>query len=232
MTTSLKIDIVTIFPEMFDGVFDVGMLRLARERELLDVTLHNLRDFTEDRHKQVDDEPYGGGPGMVMKPEPFYGALEAILGGSPMVLSGGTRTILLSPQGTPLRQRLVGQLAGAKRLVILCGRYEGIDDRVAAAVSDEISIGDYVLSGGEAAAMVLVDAVGRLQAGVLGEAESLAEESFTLGMLEYPHYTRPVTWAGVPVPDVLLSGHHEEVRRWRAEQARLRTRLRRPDLLR
>jgi tRNA (guanine37-N1)-methyltransferase len=226
----MRIDIISIFPEMFDPVLNTGMLRLARERELLDVRLHNLRDATSDKHRQVDDEPYGGGPGMVMTPEPFYQALSGVLGEPPYVLPGGTRTILLSARGTLLRHEMVQALSRAQRLVLLCGRYEGVDARVADFVTDEVSIGDYVLSGGEIGAMVLVDAVGRLMAGVLGAEESLDEESFTAGQLEYPHYTRPALWRGLGVPPVLTSGDHRRIREWRAGEARFSTKVRRPDL--
>jgi tRNA (guanine37-N1)-methyltransferase len=228
----MRIDIVSIFPEVFEPVFGVGMLRLAQDRGLLEIHRHDLRDFTTDKHRQVDDEPYGGGPGMVMKPEPFFRALSDLLGGSPFVVPGGSRTILLTPQGDRLSQPLVEGLAKAERLVILCGRYEGVDARVAGCVTDEVSIGDYVLSGGEIGAMVLVDAVGRLISGVLGDEESLAEESFTGGFLEYPQYTRPATWKGLEVPEVLLSGNHGSIRDWRREKSEFATKVRRPDLYR
>jgi len=226
----VKIDIVSIFPEVFEPVFRVGMSRLAQERGLLELAAHDLRDFTADKHRRVDDEPYGGGPGMVMKPEPFYAAMTALLGGSPFVLPKGVRTILLTPQGVRLSQPIVDGLSKAERLVILCGRYEGVDARVNTFVTDEISVGDYVLSGGEIGAMVLVDAVGRLISGVLGAEASLDEESFSNGLLEYPQYTRPASWLGLPVPDVLVSGDHGAVKEWRRRMAELRTRARRPDL--
>lgn len=226
----MKIDIVSIFPEVFEPVFKVGMSRLAQERGLLELAAHDLRDFTADKHRRVDDEPYGGGPGMVMKPEPFYAAMTALLGGSPFVLSKGVRTILLTPQGESLSQPLVTGLSKAARLIILCGRYEGVDARVNTFVTDEISVGDYVLSGGEIGAMVLVDAVGRLISGVLGAEASLDEESFSNGLLEYPQYTRPASWRGLTVPDVLVSGDHGAVKEWRRRMAELRTRARRPDL--
>ena len=226
----MKIDIVSIFPEVFEPVFRVGMSRLAQERGLLELAAHDLRDFTADKHRRVDDEPYGGGPGMVMKPEPFYAAMTALLGESLFVLPKGVRTILLTPQGVRLSQPIVDGLSKAERLVILCGRYEGVDARVNTFVTDEISVGDYVLSGGEIGAMVLVDAVGRLISGVLGAEASLDEESFSNGLLEYPQYTRPASWLGLPVPDVLVSGDHGAVKEWRRRMAELRTRARRPDL--
>lgn len=226
----MKVDIVTIFPEMFGPVLDTGMLRLARERGLLAVNTHDLRDFTDDRHRQVDDEPYGGGPGMVMKAEPFWQALCGIVGDTPYLLTKGMRTVLLSAQGTPLKQKVVEGLAQAEKLVLLCGRYEGVDARVGAFVTDEISIGDYILSGGEIGAMVIVDAVGRLLTGVLGAEESLEEESFSHGRLEYPQYTRPAFWRGFGVPYVLTSGDHGRVREWRVGEAGFNTLVRRPDL--
>jgi len=227
----MKIDIVSIFPEVFEPVFSIGMNRLAQERGLVEIAAHDLRDFTFDRHRQVDDEPYGGGPGMVMKPEPFFEAVHALVGGSPYLLPKGTRSILMAPQGRPLTQNLVKELAGAERLIILCGRYEGVDARVGTFMTDEISIGDYILSGGEIGAMVLVDAVGRLITGVLGAEESLDEESFSEGLLEYPQYTRPASWRGLNVPDVLVSGDHGAIKKWRSEASRRITEARRPDLV-
>lgn len=227
----MKVDIVSIFPEIFEPVFSVGMNRLAQERGLLEITGHDLRDYTQDKHRQVDDVPYGGGPGMVMKPEPFFGALESILEGSPFVLSSGVRTILMTPQGEKMSQKLLVDLAKAQRLIILCGRYEGVDARVGSFITDEISVGDYVLSGGEIAAMALVDGVNRLLSGVLGDEMSLDEESFTTGLLEYPQYTRPASWMGLDVPAVLMSGNHKEIREWRFQKAGFATRTNRPDLL-
>lgn len=226
----MKIDVITIFPELFTPFFQTGMLKIAQEKQLVSFTAHNLRDFTADKHKQVDDEPYGGGPGMVMKPEPFFTALQAVLGSSPFLLSEKVRTVLLTPRGVRLNQQLVQNLAGAARLVFLCGRYEGVDERVASFVTDEISIGDYILSGGEVAAMVIIEAVTRLKAGVLGEVGSLVEESFSQGLIEYPQYTRPAQWLNMSVPEVLLSGNHQAIKKWRHEQALLSTKLRRPDL--
>jgi len=227
---AMKIDIITIFPDIFEPVLSVGMLRLARERGLLEVKAHDLPDFTEDKHRQVDDEPYGGGPGMVMKVEPFWKAICCVTGDAPYILRRGTRTVLLAAGGTPLKHAVVEGLADAEQLVLLCGRYEGVDARVGSFVTDEISIGDYVLSGGEIGAMVLVDAVVRLLTGVLGARESLEEESFLRGQLEYPQYTRPAQWRGLGVPYVLTSGDHKRVRAWRAAESRLSTVVRRPDL--
>lgn len=226
----MRIDVITIFPQMFPPVLETGMLRVAREGSHVDVAVHDLRDYTIGRHRQVDDEPYGGGPGMVMMAEPFYAALTDVLGSEPNLLPGGTRTILMSARGKRLDHRLASSLAQEERLVVLCGRYEGVDARVADFVTDEISIGDYVLSGGEIGAMVVIDTVTRLQAGVLGASESLEEESFASGQLEYPHYTRPARWREAGVPPVLLSGDHRRIGEWRQEQSRLSTAVRRPDL--
>lgn len=227
----MKIDVITIFPELFKPFFNLGMLKIAQEKKLISLKAHNLRDYTTNKHKQVDDEPYGGGPGMVMKPEPFFAALKSVLGQEPFFLKGKIRTVLLTPRGTRLTQQLVTNLAQSERMVLLCGRYEGVDNRVASFVTDEISIGDYVLSGGEVAAMVLIEAVSRLIAGVLGEVGSLVEESFSQGLIEYPQYTRPATWLNMKVPEVLLSGNHQEIKKWRHEQAVLSTKLRRPDMI-
>ncbi len=227
----MKVDIISIFPEIFEPVFNVGMNRLAQERGLLEITGHDLRDYTQDKHRQVDDVPYGGGPGMVMKPEPFYRALESILDGSPFVLPGGVRTILMTPQGEKMSQELLVDLAKAQRLIVLCGRYEGVDARVGNFITDEISVGDYVLSGGEIGAMALVDGVSRLLSGVLGDETSLEEESFTKGLLEYPQYTRPASWMDFDVPAVLTSGNHKAIQEWRFQKAEFATRTKRPDLL-
>lgn len=221
----MRIDVITIFPEYFRGPLGASLLGRAVERGLVAVTLHDLRDHTTDRHRTVDDEPFGGGAGMVMKPEPWYAAVEAIPGWPK------ARRILLTPAGRRMDQALVAELAGAAHLVLMCGRYEGVDERVTALATDEVSIGDYVLPGGEAAAMVLIEAVTRLLPGVVKEPESVARDSFTSGLLDYPHYTRPATFRDMPVPDVLLSGNHAAIERWRAEEARRRTRERRPDLL-
>lgn len=224
----MRIDIVTIFPEAFVPL-QISMLGRAQERGVLTVSVWNLRDFTADRHRQVDDAPYGGGAGMVMKPEPFFAAVDAI-----RAAAGATtpRIILTSPQGKRLTHALAEQLAAEGHLVVLCGHYEGIDERVRDALTtDEISIGDYVLTGGELAAMVIADAVARLLPGVVGDAASVQVDSFSEGLLDYPHYTRPAEFRGQRVPAVLLSGDHEAIRRWRHAQRLRRTLGRRPDLL-
>ena len=218
------IEILTIFPEMFPGPLSAGVTGRGLASGLVTLRLHNLRDYTHDRHRQVDDVPYGGGAGMVLKPEPIFEAVRARAGKGPV--------ILLTPQGELLNQALVRELAGHDDLYLICGRYEGVDERVATHLVDkEISIGDYVLTGGELPAMVVIDAVSRLVAGVLGSDESPKDESFDQHLLEYPHYTRPAEFEGHPVPEVLRSGHHAEIERWRRAQAAERTRRRRPDLL-
>ncbi len=223
----MRIDIVTIFPEALAPLV-VSIIGRARERGLLDIRVHDLRDYTTDRHRQVDDVSYGGGPGMVMKPEPFFAAVEAI-----KAAGGRPRILLPSPQGRTLSQDLLRELSGEAHLAILCGHYEGIDERVPAGLgAEEISIGDYVVSGGELPAMVIVDAVSRLLPGVVGDEHSVAADSFSEGLLDYPHYTRPPEIAGLRVPEVLLSGHHEAIRRWRRREQLRRTRRRRPDLWR
>jgi tRNA (guanine37-N1)-methyltransferase len=223
----MKVDIVTIFPEFFTSPLDASLLGKARSRGLIDVALHDLRDHTDDPHRTVDDEPYGGGVGMVMKPEPWYAAVEAIEDWQ------SARRILLSPAGRRLDQGIVGQLAKEPHLILMCGRYEGIDERVAEGLAtDEISIGDYVIAGGEAAALVVVDAVARLIPGVVKEPASVEEESFgPSGLLDHPQYTRPPEFRGMRVPDVLLSGNHAEIGAWRRKEALERTKRRRPDLL-
>jgi tRNA (guanine37-N1)-methyltransferase len=218
----MHFDIFTLFPDMFQGPFSTSILKRAQERELLSIALHNIRDATTDRHHIVDDYPYGGGAGMVMKPDPIFTAIEQVYQGGPI--------IYLTPQGRLFDQQIAQQLAQEPRLTLLCGHYEGIDERVCQhLVTDEISIGDYVLTGGELAAMVLVDAVSRLLPGVLAE-DSAQEESHSSHTLEYPQYTRPPEFRGWRVPDILLSGHHENVARWRRKEALRRTRQRRPDL--
>ena len=228
----MRFDIVTIFPAMVEQAVKAGIVGRAIERGTLAVDVHDLRDHTTDRHRVVDDVPYGGGPGMVLKPEPLFRAIEAIARTSavkPFVL-------LTSPQGTRLTQAVVGRLSQHEHLVLLCGRYEGVDERVRSRVDEEISVGDYVLSGGELAALIVVDAVARLVPGVVGDEQSVAEDSFGRGLLDFPHYTRPAELAaadgdGLRVPDVLLSGNHGDIRRWRKRQALARTLARRPDLL-
>lgn len=224
----MRIDIVTIFPGMFSGVFEFGMIRQACRRGLLRVRTVDLRDFTDDRHRTVDDRPFGGGEGMVMKPEPIYRAVEVCRQPADQNVS----VVLLTPQGERFEQPLATELASKDHLILICGRYEGVDNRIAEHVADrEVSIGDFVVSGGEVAAMLLVDAVSRLIPGVVGNASSVLEESFMTGLLDYPQYTRPAEFRGWKVPDVLLSGDHLEIRRWREEQALRLTKKRRPDLL-
>ncbi|HYM14099.1 MAG TPA: tRNA (guanosine(37)-N1)-methyltransferase TrmD [Dehalococcoidia bacterium] len=224
----MRIDILALFPEMLAGPFDHSIIARAREAGVLEIALHNPRDYTEDKHHVVDDYAYGGGPGMVMKPEPWFACVEGVRA---MAEPPG-RVILLTPQGRLLNHEVAAKLAREARLILLCGHYEGVDERVREAlVDDEISIGDYVLSGGEPAAIVLVDTVARQQPGVLGSEASLEEESHAQGLLEYPQYTRPAEFRGMAVPEVLLSGHHAEIAKWRRRQSILRTARRRPDLL-
>ena len=218
----MHFDIFTLFPGMFEGPLTESILKRARERGLLSIALHNIRDAATDKHHIVDDYPYGGGAGMVMKPEPIFAAVEPVYQGGPI--------ILLSPQGRLFNQQMAQALAQEPRITLLCGHYEGVDERVREhLVTDEVSIGDYVLTGGELAAMVVVDAVSRLVAGVLAD-ESPQEESHSSGLLEYPHYTRPPEFRGWRIPDVLLSGHHEQIARWRRKESLRLTRERRPDL--
>ena len=218
------IEVLTLFPEMFPGPLSAGVTGRGLASGLVTLRVHNLRDYTHDRHRQVDDVPYGGGAGMVLKPEPIFEAVRARTGTGPV--------ILLTPQGEVVNQGLVRELASHDDLYLICGRYEGVDERVAAHLVDrEISIGDYVLTGGELPAMVLIDAISRFVTGVLGSEESPKDESFDQHLLEYPHYTRPAEFEGHPVPEVLRSGHHAEIERWRRAQAAERTRRRRPDLL-
>ncbi len=215
-------DIFTLFPGMFEGPLTESILKRAQDKGLLNIALHNIRDATTDKHHIVDDYPYGGGAGMVMKPDPIFAAIEAVYQDGPI--------ILLTPQGRLFNQQIAGELAQQPRLTLLCGHYEGVDERVIEhLVTDELSIGDYVLTGGELAAMVVVDAVARLIPGVV-TGESIQEESHSDGLLEYPHYTRPPEFRGWPIPDVLLSGHHAQIARWRRKEALRRTRQRRPDL--
>lgn len=223
----MRFDIITIFSEIFRGVFEFGIIRRAVEAGLIDINLHDLRDYTFDRHRQVDDRPFGGGAGMVMKPEPLFRAVEAITHNAT-----DATVVMLSPQGRLLTQRVAEELASRERVVLICGRYEGVDERVIERVADdEISIGDVVLSGGEIPAMVVVDAVTRLIPGALGCNESAERDSFADGLLDYPHYTRPVEYRGLKAPDVLISGHHGEIEKWRRRKAMQKTLSRRPDLL-
>jgi tRNA (guanine37-N1)-methyltransferase len=223
----VRIDIVSIFPEGLTAL-EVSILGRARAKGLIEIVVWNLRDFTTDRHHQVDDVAYGGGPGIVMKPEPFFAAVEAIAGST----EPRPRILLTSPQGRRFDQAMAEELAREPHLTVLCGHYEGVDERVIAGLgAEEISIGDYVLTGGELPAMVIVDAVARLLPGVVGDAQSVQAESFTSGLLDYPHYTRPAEYRGMRVPEVLLSGHHEQIRRWRRREQLRRTLVRRPDLI-
>jgi tRNA (guanine37-N1)-methyltransferase len=221
----MQFEIVTLFPEMFSSVLSASLLGRAITAGALAVHFTNPRDFTEDKHRSVDDTPYGGGAGMVMRPEPLVAALEHVV-----ATRGPARKIALCPTGAPLTQAVVTRLAREPRLVLVCGRYEGFDDRVRGFVDEELSLGDFVLQGGELPAMVLVDAIARRLPGVLGNADSPVDESFEAGLLEYPQYTRPAVFREQAVPEVLLSGNHERIRRWRRQQALLRTRARRPDL--
>ncbi len=228
----MRIDIFSLFPQMFAGPFDSSILRRAIEQELVNINIYNIRDYTHDRHHTTDDYAYGGGAGMVMKPDPVFEAVESVRSQSPEWAEKPTSVILLTPQGRILNQSVAGELAKIDRLMLICGHYEGVDERIRQhLVTDEISIGDYVLTGGEPAAIVVVDAVVRLIPGVLGSGESLLAESHTGGLLEYPQYTRPEVFRGWAVPEILLSGNHGEIARWRREQSILRTAKRRPDLL-
>src|SRR5262245_15447741 len=224
----MKFDVVTIFPRMFDAPLAEGVVARGIHAGLVDVAVHDLRDFTTDRHRVVDDVPYGGGPGMVLKPEPLFKAVDHIreTRGNPAAV------VLTSPQGRPLTQAAAARLARLQHIVVLCGRYEGVDDRVRQHVAtEEVSIGDYVLSGGELAAMVIIDVVSRLVPGVVGDERSVSEDSFSRGMLDHPHYTRPAEYRGWTVPEVLLSGHHADIERWRRREALRRTLERRPEIL-
>src|SRR5262245_52243448 len=226
----MRFDIVTIFPEIFRGPFDFGIVARAIAAGLVEIAIHDLRDYTDDRHRQVDDRPFGGGAGMVMKPEPLFRAIEHL------TASGPARSLLLTPQGRMFNQEVAVELSGVDRLILICGRYEGVDERVVEnVVDDEISIGDYVLSGGEVPAMVVVDAVVRLLPGALGCGGSIERESFARGtdwqgLLDYPQYTRPANYRGLAVPEVLLGGNHAEIERWRRHKAIEKTLKRRPDL--
>lgn len=230
----MRFDLLTIFPEFFAGPFDFGMIRRARQQELIEVNIHNLRSFTSDKHHIVDDRPFGGGDGMVLKPEPIFHAVESLLADKrPDDEQKRTAVVLMSPQGKPFRQTEAEKFAGeCSRIILLCGRYEGVDERIVEhLVTDEISIGDYVLTGGEIPAMVVVDAVTRLLPNVLGSETSAVHDSFNESLLDYPHYTRPAEFRGWQVPEVLIGGHHGEVAKWRRRAALLKTLQRRPDLL-
>jgi tRNA (guanine37-N1)-methyltransferase len=221
----MKIDVLTLFPAMFAGPLDESIIMRARKSGLLDLKIHNLRDWTHDRHKTVDDRPFGGGPGMLLKPEPIFEAVEQLV-------RPATKVILLSPSGRKFGQAMARQLAAESDLLLITGHYEGFDERVREALADdELSIGDYVLTNGALPAMVIIDAVARLLPGVLGDDESSHDESFSAGLLEYPQYTRPAEFRGMRVPDILVSGNHAEIENWRREQARLKTQAQRPDLL-
>jgi len=220
----MKIDVLTLFPGMFSGPLDESIIKRAREAGLLDLRVHQLRDYAHDRHRTVDDRPFGGGPGMLLKPEPIFEAVETIS-------NPNTHIILLSPGGRPFSQAIAHELAKKQELLLISGHYEGFDERVRERLAhDELSIGDYVLTNGSLPAMVIIDAVTRLLPGVLGAAESMQDESFSQGLLEYPQYTRPAEFRGMKVPEVLLSGNHAQIAEWRSEQAQLRTNERRPDL--
>ncbi len=225
--SAVRIDVLTIFPEMFEGPMSASMMGLAREKGALDLHVHDLRDWTTDNHRTTDDSPYGGGPGMVMKPEPIFAAVRAIAAMAPE----RPHVIFLAPVGRPFSQRIAEQSVAQERILLVCGRYEGFDERVMTLADDVLSIGDYVLTGGELPAMVYMDAVVRLLPGVLGHENSTTDESFTAGLLEYPQYTRPPEFQGMAVPDVLLSGNHALIAGWRRTQAVMRTARWRPDLI-
>jgi tRNA (guanine37-N1)-methyltransferase len=221
----MKIDVLTIYPGMFPGPLDESIVKRARESGKLQLGFSDLRDYTHDRHRTVDDRPFGGGPGMLMKPEPLFEAVENLRGNN-------TRVILTSPAGRPFRQEIAKQMSSEEHLILVCGSFEGFDERVREHLADdEISIGDYVLTNGALPAMVIIDAITRLLPGVLGDDESSQDESFSEGLLEYPQYTRPAEFKGMKVPEVLQSGDHAAIEQWRREKARLRTEQRRPDLL-
>lgn len=220
----MRIDILTLFPKMFDGVLGESMIKRAQHKGKVSIKVHNLRDWSEDKHKKVDDKPFGGGPGMVIKPQPLFDAIDDLR-------SRSSRVVLLTPQGKTLDQAAAGKLSKYKHLILVCGHYEGIDERfMDKAVTDEISLGDFVLTGGEIPAIALIDCVVRLVPGVLGAEGSLDFESFTSGLLEYPQYTRPAVYKGLKVPEILLSGDHNKIERWRKMMALKRTRRKRPDM--
>ncbi len=225
----MRFDVFTLFPGMFAGVFDDSILQRARDAGLIEIHAHNIRDFTSDKHHVCDDTPYGGGGGMVMKPEPIFAAIDQVLGADPALRPP---LVLTTPQGRVFHAEMAREFARLPRLAILCGHYEGVDERVRALVNDEISIGDYVLTGGEIPAMVLVDAIARFIPGVVGDPSAPHQDSHATGLLEHPHYTRPLEFRGMRVPDILLSGHHANIERWRRNESLRRTLERRPELLR
>ncbi len=231
----MQFDVFTILPEVFPPYLDTSILKRARERGLIEVRVHNIRDYTHDKHHITDDTPYGGGGGMVMKPEPVFEAVESVLGlasRSPQTPPQPVPVILLTPQGRVFTQRVAEELSRYEHIALLCGRYEGVDERIRAhLVTDEISVGDYVLTGGELPALTIIDAVARLIPGALGDPTGAEDDSHSMGLLEYPHYTKPPEFRGVKVPDVLLSGDHGKIEKWRREQALLRTFNKRPDML-
>jgi len=223
----LKIHVLTLFPEFFESPFNVSIIKRALDKGLIQIELINIRDFSRDKHKKVDDYPYGGGCGMVMKPEPIFEAVEYV---EKMIEGESRRIILMSPQGKVFNQDLARQLSKEQNLIFICGHYEGIDERVKTLITDEISIGDFILTGGEIPALAIIDATSRLVPGVLGSSESPEDESFSNGLLEYPQYTRPEVYRGLRVPEVLLSGNHKEIELFRRKEALIRTRDKRPDL--
>ena len=232
----MQFEVFTLLPEVFPAYLDTSILKRARERGLIHVNVHNIRDYTHDKHNTTDDLPYGGGGGMVMKPEPVFEAIETVLGlASPLSTpepESNIPIILLTPQGRVFNQSIAKELSQHKKIALLCGRYEGIDERIREnLVTDQISIGDYVLTGGELPALILIDAVSRLLPNVLGDPTGAEDDSHAMGLLEYPHYTRPPEFRGNKVPDVLLSGDHKKIDKWRREQALLRTLQKRPDML-
>ncbi|MBS1768958.1 MAG: tRNA (guanosine(37)-N1)-methyltransferase TrmD [Acidobacteria bacterium] len=230
----MKIDVLTIFPEYFDSIFEFGIIRRAKLAEIVEIKVHDIREFAADKHKMVDDRPFGGGDGMVLKPEPLFAAIEDLTGASGREnYAAGLRVVLLTPQGMPFKQKAAVELAAdVEHLVLICGRYEGVDERVnERLVTDEISIGDYVLSGGEPAASVVIDAIVRLLPGALGSETSAENDSFSDGLLDCPHYTRPAEFRGMKVPEVLLNGHHAEIEKWRRKMALEKTKKVREDLI-
>jgi tRNA (guanine37-N1)-methyltransferase len=228
----MKIDILTLFPEMFTGVLGSSIIGKAVQKELVSFRVVNFRDYAGNKHGQVDDTPYGGGGGMVLKPEPIFHAVESLTETNGEAAAAKPRVVLLCPQGKRYDQRLAEELAKEEHLIFICGHYEGYDERIRThLVTDEVSIGDYVLTGGELPAMVIIDSLVRLQKGALGNEQSAVTDSYSTGLLEYPHYTRPASFRDLSVPDILLSGHHENIERWRLKESLRRTLERRPDLL-